>query len=534
MRGKPENRKIIKGFSKLTREEKLGLLLERSKDPDEIRSLVESFRHHDPDMQKLHDEFSENTITNFFLPWGVAPNFLVNGKLYMVPMVTEESSVVAAAAMSAGFWAQKGGFRAEVKEMIKTGQVHFIWKGDPCHLKDAFQEIKERFIEGTREITANMVKRGGGIRSIELVDKTGDMEGYFQVNARFDTKDSMGANFINSCLEEFATILKEYWRDNLQNSGGKSHSESQPGIHPGSQLGSQSEMEPNIKPGLQPGIQQEPEPGIPPGSKPGGHSEMDPIFKPGSHQESVPYQESGNKDELITGTDDNRKEHPVIIMSILSNYTDECLVTSEVSCRVEELIDISGEITAAEFAGKFEQAVRIAQIDVYRATTHNKGIFNGIDAVVIATGNDFRAVEAAGHTWAARDGQYRSLSTCTVENGRFLFSLTLPMAVGTVGGLTGLHPLAKASVELLGSPGAEELMGIIASAGLASNFAAISSLVTKGIQSGHMKMHLSNILTHFGADEQERVKAVEYFSERKVGFSSVEKFLKDYREKTKQ
>ena len=518
MRGKPENRKIIKGFSKLSREEKLGLLLQRSKDPDEIRSLVESYRHHDPDMQKLHDEFSENTITNFFLPWGVAPNFLVNGNLYMVPMVTEESSVVAAAAMSAGFWAQKGGFRAEVKEMIKTGQVHFIWKGDPCHLKDAFQEINERFIEGTREITANMVKRGGGIRSIELVDKTGDMEGYFQVNARFDTKDSMGANFINSCLEEFATILKEYWRDKLKNAGGI--------IRPGSVPGVQSESES--------GIRHKSKSEIKYGSQPGGQSEMQPEIKPGSQQESVPYQESGNRDELITGTDHNRKEHPLIIMSILSNYTDECLVTSEVSCGVEELIDISGEMTAAEFAGKFEQAVRIAQIDVYRAATHNKGIFNGIDAVVIATGNDFRAVEAAGHAWAARDGKYRSLSTCTVENGRFLFSLTLPMAVGTVGGLTGLHPLAKTSVELLGSPGAEELMGIIASAGLASNFAAITSLVTKGIQSGHMKMHLSNILTHFGADEQERMKAVEYFSERKVGFSSVEKFLKDYREKTKQ
>lgn len=515
MREKPENGKIIKGFSRLTREEKLDMLLEGSKDPLEIRSLIESYRHHDPGMQKLHDEFSENTITNFFLPLGVAPNFLVNGRLYMVPMVTEESSVVAAAARSAGFWAQKGGFIVEVKEMIKTGQVHFIWKGDRTHLTDVFPEIKKRFIEGTRDITANMVRRGGGIRSIELVDKTGDMEGYFQINARFDTKDSMGANFINSCLEEFATILKEYWRDKLHNSGGIIRPESAPGV--------QSEPES--------GIRQESKSEIKYSSQPGGQSEMQPEIKPGSQNDPMPDQVSSNNDSLMAGTDHNRKDSPVIIMSILSNYTDECLVTSEVSCGVEELIDISGEMTAAEFAQKFMQAVRIAHIDVYRATTHNKGIFNGIDAVVIATGNDFRAVEAAGHAWASRDGKYRGLSTCTVENGRFLFSLTLPMAVGTVGGLTGLHPLAKLSVGLLGNPGAQELMGIIASAGLASNFAAISSLVTKGIQSGHMKMHLSNILTHFGADDEERIKAGEFFRERKVGFSSVEKFLKEYREK---
>ena len=434
---------FIPGFSKLDRNEKQELLLKGFKDPVEAASIVESYRHIDPGVQKLHDEFSENTITNFFLPYGVAPNFIINGKMYMVPMVTEESSVVAAAARSARFWYSRGGFYAGVNELIKNGQVHFIWSGDPRRLKEAFPELKENLLEGTRHITANMVSRGGGIRNIELIDKSEELDGYFQISAGFDTRDSMGANFINSCLEEFAVILRAFVSSDRR-------------------------------------------------------------F------------ENGERDLRI-------------IMSILSNFTDNCLVTSAVRCSVKELQEIAGDMPAEEFARKFQEAFLMAGVDVYRATTHNKGIFNGIDAVVIATGNDFRAVEAAGHAWAAREGRYKSLSACSLENGMFSLSLTLPMAVGTVGGLTSLHPMAKLSLELLGNPPAGELMGIIASAGLASNFAAVSSLVTKGIQSGHMKMHLSNILNHFGASDVERKAAIEFFRDRKVGFSAVEQFLNKLR-----
>ncbi len=434
---------FIPGFSKLDRNKKQDLLLKGFENPVKAAAVVESYRHSDPAVQKLHDEFSENTITNYFLPYGVAPNFIVNDKMYMVPMVTEESSVVAAAARSARFWYSKGGFNTEVNELIKNGQVHFIWSGDPLILKETFPELKEHLLEGTRNITANMVRRGGGITDIELKDKTEEMDGYFQISAGFDTRDSMGANFINSCLEEFAVILRDF-------------------------VGS------------------------------------DRRFK------------NGDKDLRI-------------IMSILSNFTDNCLVTSVVRCNVKELQEIAGDMPAEEFALKFQQAMLMAGVDVHRAATHNKGIFNGIDAVVIATGNDFRAVEAAGHAWAAREGRYKSLSSCSIENGMFSLSLTLPMAVGTVGGLTGLHPMAKLSLELLGNPDSSELMGIIASAGLASNFAAVSSLVTKGIQSGHMKMHLSNILNHFGASDMERKAAIEFFSTRKVGFSAVEKFLNNFR-----
>ncbi|MFP4370261.1 MAG: hydroxymethylglutaryl-CoA reductase, partial [Candidatus Kapaibacterium sp.] len=171
----------------------------------------------------------------------------------------------------------------------------------------------------------------------------------------------------------------------------------------------------------------------------------------------------------------------------------------------------------------------IAHIDVNRATTHNKGIFNGIDSVAIATGNDFRAIEASGHTYAARSGKYRSLTEVSLENGRFRYSLELPLALGTVGGLTSLHPLAKRSMEILGRPDAEELMKIAAVVGLANNFGAIKSLITKGIQTGHMKMHLMNILNYFGATIEEKKKAFEYFKNNKVSFANGSSFIAQLR-----
>jgi hydroxymethylglutaryl-CoA reductase len=177
------------------------------------------------------------------------------------------------------------------------------------------------------------------------------------------------------------------------------------------------------------------------------------------------------------------------------------------------------------FANKFTKALRIAHLDVHRATTHNKGIFNGVDAVALATGNDFRAIESCGHTYAARSGQYRSLSHAEIKYGVFRFWLDLPLAVGTVGGLTSLHPLAKRSLEMLGKPSADELMMIIAAAGLAQNFAAVRSLVTTGIQKGHMKMHLMNILNHLEASEKEAFEVLAHFKDKLVSFTAVREFL---------
>lgn len=442
----PRKRKrdlLIKGFSKLLKEDKLKIVADLMDKQVESMELMKSFWHTDNTVQQIFDEFSENTISNFYIPYGVAPNVVVNGRNHLVPLVIEESSVVAAASSSAKFWSERGGFRAEVVDIVKIGQVHFSWHGDKQKLDSVFDDMKARLRDATKHITANMEKRGGGIIDFELIDKREEMDDYYQILVSFDTVDSMGANFINSCLEEFAVELKSFFATN----------------------------------------------------------------------------------EVFEG----KEKECLIIMSILSNYTPDCLVKTWVECDITELDNVDDELTGQQFAEKFQLAVKIAELDVHRATTHNKGIFNGIDAVAIATGNDFRAIEAAGHTYAARDGKYKSLSTTDIKDGKFKFELTVPLALGTVGGLTNLHPLAKHSIEMLGNPSARELMMIAAALGLANNFAAIRSLVTKGIQIGHMKMHLMNILNHFEASEDEKSKAVEYFLGHKVSFANVSEFISKLR-----
>ncbi len=436
-------KKPINGFSKLNKQEKLELVSSYFEDSENALAELQTFWHSDPKKQKLFDEFSENTISNFFFPYGVAPNMLINGKKYMVPMVIEESSVVAAASSSAKFWADKGGFKAKIISTEKIGQVHFLWNGAPEKLKAHISAIKEKLIQGTKSITVRMEKRGGGILDIELIDMTFELENYYQLKATFETKDSMGANFINSCLEEFASLLKDYFTEN---------------------------------------------------------------------------------DAFVNGEKDC-----MVIMSILSNYTPNCLVEAYVECDINELYQPDINMSPEAFAWKFDKAVKIANVDTYRATTHNKGVFNGIDSVALATGNDFRAIEACGHTYASRSGKYRSLTKVFIKDEKFKYVLRIPLALGTVGGLTTLHPMAKRSLELLGNPNAEELMMIVAATGLANNFGAIKSLITKGIQQGHMKMHLFNILNHYNATEEEKQKAAIYFEDKKVSFQKVSEFIKDFR-----
>ena len=233
------------------------------------------------------------------------------------------------------------------------------------------------------------------------------------------------------------------------------------------------------------------------------------------------------QNEIMSSTHFSDEEKDVEInMCILSNYTPECLVEAYVECPISELTDVDPDLTAEEFAYKFKRAVDITHIDSYRATTHNKGIYNGIDSVVMATGNDFRAIEACGHTYASSNGSYQGLSHVNIENETFRFSLKVPMAIGTVGGLTSLHPLAKLSLDILDRPNAKELMGIIAVTGLAQNFAAVRSLTTTGIQKGHMKMHLLNILNHLEATEQQREIIKDEFDDKVVSFKAVRESLK--------
>ncbi len=428
----------IKGFSKLSKQAKMEWLVQNfSDEPNESLQMLQGYWHTLPEVQKLHDEFIENTVSNYYLPFGVAPNFQINQKMYTIPFAIEESSVVAAAAKAANFWLDRGGFKTNVLSTTKVGHVHFIWDGqDHAALSLFFLNQKDNLISSTDEITKNMRARGGGILDIVLIDKSELETDYFQLAVKFDTRDSMGANFINSCLE---TIAKE-WKSSLET----------------------SDLEGNVQ----------------------------------------------------------------IVMSILSNYTPECVVRAEVSCAVEDIYEGSG-ISNEEFAEKFRRAIRIAQIEPYRAVTHNKGIMNGIDSVIIATGNDFRATAACAHAYAARDGQYRSLTNAEVVDGTFRFWLDLPLSIGTVGGIISLHPMVKFAHELLGNPDAEELMQIIAVAGLAQNFSAVRSLITSGIQKGHMKMHLLNILNQLEATEDEKVQIVEYFKDKVVSFSAaVEIFSK--------
>jgi hydroxymethylglutaryl-CoA reductase len=235
------------------------------------------------------------------------------------------------------------------------------------------------------------------------------------------------------------------------------------------------------------------------------------------------------KEEAHNHADFNDLESVItIVMSILSNYVPNCIVRAEVSCKVSELSDKKIE-NPQEFAEKFVQAVRIAEIEPFRAVTHNKGIMNGVDSVVLATGNDFRAVEAGVHAYASLNGNYSSLSHAKIENGIFTFWMEIPLALGTVGGLTSLHPLVKMALEILGKPSAQELMQIVAVTGLAQNFAALRSLTTTGIQEGHMKMHINNILNQFQTTAEERKIIKSHFENNSISHSSVVEFIEKLR-----
>ena len=428
----------ISGFSRLKKEEKIDWLCATylRNSPDAAK-ILKQYWNEDPSLQQLHEEFTENTISNFYLPFGLAPNFLINDQRYAIPMAIEESSVIAAASKAAKFWGTRGGFKAKVIGTEKVGQVHFMYSGKKDILKSFFEKIRPILFEAVAPIVENMKKRGGGVRNLELRDKTELLENYFQLHATFQTVDSMGANFINSCLERFAETLKA---------------------------------------------------------------------------EALAFEKF-----------DASEKNLEVVMSILSNFLPGCLVRAEVSCPIDELED--HDLSGAAFASKFVRAIKIAEVEKDRAVTHNKGMMNGIDAVVLATGNDFRAVEAGVHAYASKDGRYTSLTHAEVKDGIFRFWTEIPLALGTVGGLTSIHPLSKIALEILQKPSAEELMKIVAVAGLAQNFAAVKSLITTGIQQGHMKMHLMNILNQLRATPEEKELLLDHFKNNQVTHLAVKEQL---------
>jgi hydroxymethylglutaryl-CoA reductase len=433
---------FVNGFSKLSRAEKLVWLKEQANLSGGTIKILEDHLHRDAGIQAVYADLSENSVSNFFLPLGLAPNFLINGKLMTLPMVTEESSVVAAASSAAKFWAGYGGFHSSVKGNTKVGQVHLTWSGRPEELFRIFEINRERLLQSVQPLTRRMEQRGGGIRSMEIRPAAPALPGHYHLFVTFSTADAMGANFINSVLERLAAELG-----------------------------------------------------------------------------------------LIMGK--TRREFEVI-MSILSNYTPESMVRCYVEGELKIFNGMSSGLSALQFAKKFNKAAEIAIHDPYRAVTHNKGIFNGMDAVVMATGNDFRAVEACGHAYASRNGKYESLSRVELSEGSFRFALEVPLAVGTVGGLTGTHPLAAASLEILGNPSAEELMEVIAAAGLASNFSAVRSLITSGIQKGHMKMHLGNILSQLKASKRESEEVRRHFADLTLSYAEVASYLESLRHQDQQ
>jgi len=425
---------MIEGFSKLSKENKISLLALN----EESQSILAQALVNSDNISSIINDLSENTITHFALPMGVVPNVFVNGEEYFLPLVTEESSVVAAIAKAAKFWWKYGGFKAEIIGTLKKGHVHFFWRGSPELLKGKFDNLKEFITLRIAPLNRKMKKRGAGVQDITLIDKTSILEFYFQIEISFETADAMGANFINSCLEEASKALNQF-------------------VSCDSKLST----------------------------------------------------------KLLE-----------INMSILSNYTPESKVTAQVSCKIPELNAYGDSIGVFDYSNKFIRAVQIANIDISRAVTHNKGIYNGVDSLALATGNDWRAIEACGHAYASKGGSYKSLSKAWVENDYFNFMLELPIAVGTVGGITNLHPIAKIAMQILENPNVKVLMQLMAVSGLAANFSAINALISSGIQKGHMKMHLTNILKQLRATQQQIELANTYFVDKTISYSEVERWLK--------
>lgn len=344
---------------------------------------------------------TENTIGVYALPLGVALNFVVNGRDVLVPMVTEEPSVIAAASNAARLARPSGGFHAEADASVMIAQVQLVDVPEPGAACARLEAARTRILERIDAIEPGMARRGGGARGVEArVLRAPLGREFVVVHLLVDVGDAMGANAINTIAEKTAPLLAEII-------GGTAH------------------------------------------------------------------------------------------LRILSNLTDRRLARATVAYRFEDLA--MQDRAGAEVAHAVELASLFAEVDPYRAATHNKGIMNGIDAVALATGNDWRALEAGAHAYAARDGHYGALATWRVEGDVLRGRIELPVAVGTVGATVDGNPRARLALKLLATASARDLAGILAAVGLAQNFAAVRALATEGIQKGHMSRHARAVATAAGA-----------------------------------
>lgn len=426
---------MTKGFSKLTVAEKIDAVAGQT-GVEHLANTLEAYQPRDLAFCSMLGTFSENVLGAYSLPFSVAPGFVINGRPVTVPLVTEESSVVAAISLAAQRVALSGGFEVEVPDTIREGHLHLRYRGHPDKLAGFFEKERPQLFRALTNIESRMKSRGGGIKDIFLRDLTPQLPGYYQLGICADTANAMGANFINTCLETLASAFI------VLASG----------------------------------------------------------FFP-------------------------TKECPEVVMAILTNYLPANLVRC--SAPVQFFPDKRLPLTYTEevFYSRFRMAMEIARVNIERAVTHNKGIMNGVDAVALATGNDFRAIEAGVHAYASRSGRYLALSKLEEDADGMRLVLELPIAVGTVGGITNLHPMAALSHKLLGSPSARELMGVMAATGLAANLSAVYALVTNGIQHGHMRMHLTNILMASGASANEEAMVRTHFADKPVSVSEVQDFL---------
>ena len=347
------------------------------------------------------DTMIENYVTDFTLPEGVALNYVVNKKEYVIPMVVEEPSVIAASCNAAGIVKKAGGFHAKVTTRQMIGQVIMENVRDVVSLSGSLQSHAKQLVAVANAAHSSLQKRGGGARDVRVRALDNDL---LSLDLIVDTQEAMGANMMNTMLEAVATYIRQQFDQD-------------------------------------------------------------------------------------------------VLMSILSNYATQCLVTA--TCRIPVDLLTKRQIEGDKAAAKIAAASRVAQLDPYRAVTHNKGIMNGVDAVVIATGNDWRAIEGAAHAYASRDGHYRGLSTWEVVDNELCGRITLPMPVGTVGGSIKIVPLVKINHRLLRVDDARELMTVIAAVGLGQNLAALYALVTEGIQRGHMRLQLKSLARSVGATDAE-------------------------------
>lgn len=399
------------GFSKKSPEERIHYLEEQDFLAD---SSLEIVTNQDLLSLSLANQMTENVIGRIALPFSLVPDVLVNGKVYQVPYVTEEPSVVAAASFAAKIIKRSGGFLTTVHNRKMIGQVALYDVQDSQHTKESILNQKQQLLEIANAAHPSIVKRGGGACDLTIEIK----EDFLIVYLMVDTKEAMGANMVNTMMEALSSPLEDI-------SKGKS------------------------------------------------------------------------------------------LMSILSNYATESLVTA--TCRVDLRFLSRQKEEAIKLAQKMTMASQLAQVDPYRASTHNKGIFNGIDAIVLATGNDWRAIEAGAHTYAVKDGQYRGLSRWSykVDDNCLEGTLTLPMPVATKGGSIGINPSVHLAHDLLGRPNAKELASIILSIGLAQNFAALKALVSTGIQAGHMKLQAKSLALLAGAKEEQISEVVKQLLDSK-------------------